>query len=194
MFSFRKSLAALAGLALVAGLAALLAPTSTQGQGKGSPPTQNVNVVNTPLPVNDVSVPVPFQKSSEFVNMPDGERFRSFSTDIPEGKLLVVEHVSFRAQLPPGQAVTASLTCQGGTGLSPATFRIPFELEGTFDVEVGGTVVGMSEFVANSPVRCYADGSSGLLSQVQRNSPTGAAGRINFSFSGHLVDKPPAGP
>ena len=192
MFSFRKSLLALAGLALAVGLIALFTPTRTQGQG--GPPTQNVNVVNTPLPVKDVSVPVPFQSSNEFVNMPDGESVRNFSFDIPEGKMLVVEHVSFRAELPPGQAAAATLRCQGGLAIDPAHFRIPFELEGTFPVEVGETVVGLSLFVANSPVRCYADGSQGLAASVLRNSTTGAAGRINFSFSGHLVAQPPAGP
>jgi hypothetical protein len=166
----------------------IIAATSavSQGQGNGNQQPRNVNVVNpvaSPVPVRDVSVPVPFQRTISDTNgIPDGTFGTGFSINIPEGKFAVVEHVSFIAELPLGQAARALVSCQGTTFTGTAFLRMPFEPQGIYD--------GMSLLVANSPVRCYAAGNNGISTSVQRNMTTSTTGEISFTVSGYLLDHP----
>jgi len=190
MDKLKKSLIVIT-IVVALGLVIISVTSSTsQGQGGGNQPLFNVNVINpaaAPVPVRDVSVPVPFQRTLT-TDLSDGDGGPSFTIDVPEGKLAAIEHVSFGARLPIGQVARAHLTCQGG---APTTghvnFAIPFESQGVFD---SGSLGPMSTLVANSPVRCYADGDSSVLGEVTRNSTTGETGEISFSVSGHLIDHP----
>ena len=127
--------------------------------GQSGPWTVGIDGV---VPVSG-AVPQPFQVSSYYDDWEDGKEYRTFTVNAPAGKILVVEHVSFRASVPSGQLVRAELACQGVTngGLSGA--YVPMEFQGAFD--------GESLFVASAPTRCYARGAQGLLASLSRSWP-----------------------
>lgn len=118
----------------------------------------------------------PFQHTSAHDNWDDATR--NFTIAVPEGKVLIVQTISFSAQVEPGQVVRAGVTFQGAGGLS--LIRVPLEREGTF----GGT----DFFVGTESITAYAAGASGVLAFVNRSSTSGSGGRVELSLAGYLVD------
>lgn len=159
--------------------------SATQGGswsvGQSGPWTVGIDGV---VPVSGAA-PQPFQLSSSYDNWEDGTAYRTFVVSAPAGKILVVEHVSFRASVPGGQLVRAELTCQGVTNGGVSGAYVPLEYQGAFD--------GESLFVASAPTRCYASGSQGIIAVLSRNSAAGAGGpgfhAAAFSVTGHLEDE-----
>ena len=207
MFSFRKSFAVLAGLALIVGLAALFTPTSTQGQGKSgnAPPARDVIVVNTPLPVTgtvsvsnlgsnplpvrDVDNPArqPFQATLE--EPPVGAPPRVVT--VPAGKRLVIEYVSanviagdLQCGAPPRYALTTT-----AAGVAQAHFFYP---EFTGNVGSAGNV--SRRYGLSQQTRIYADPNTQLALDIGVDSFPVCSflnlgiGESGLHISGHLVD------
>jgi len=182
-------------LVVVVAAAAATLTLAVTGAGSAPPPAAlSVLVTNG----NDKAVPVrgtvavrtaaarplvvqerrePFQISSSFDNW-GGAMTRSFSRDVPEGKLLVIEYVTVSALVPGGQQVRASLVAQRA---GFASHRLQMVRQGTFG--------GLDQFVGTAPVRAYAGGGVGsLLIAVNRNSDAGNGGQVAVSVSGYLID------
>lgn len=141
------------------------------------------NTADSPVPVSGtvgVSKEItPFQLTLAFDDW-DGQAFRTTSRGVPEGKLLVIEYVSVSAAVPPGQQVRASVSGQGvGVGLS--THKVVMLGQGRFG--------GNDLYVGADAVRAYAFGGSGIGLSAVRTSDSGNGGRIEFSLSGHLIDR-----
>lgn len=123
----------------------------------------------------------PFQRSSRFDNW-GGKEFRSFSSiSVPEGKMLIVEKVSFRVAVEPGQQVHARVSFQGAD--LPGAVYVPMEFQGTFD--------GKDVYVGAETVTAYAAGTNApVLATAVRSSTSGNGGAVEFSLIGYFVDSP----
>ena len=172
MHSFRKSLAALAGLSLTVGLVSLFLPAGTRGQGGGNKQPLNVSVVNTPT-VRDADSPArqPFHAELPF--------------EVPAGKRLVIEYFSAQATTAPDCHL---LSLNVATGLAgQATVNHSFAP--TFAVVAGGVQV-RNRVTFSHPTRLYAD--PGLAIGVGHTT-SGLECDLQItrsSISGHLVDAP----
>jgi hypothetical protein len=183
-------------LVVVVAFGAVTLTLAVAGAGSAPPPAGALSVLVTNG--NDRAVPVrgtvavktaparplvvqerrqPFQISSSFDNW-GGAATRTFSNDVPEGKLLVIEYVTVSALVPFGQQVRASLLAQRA---GFASHRLQMVRQGSFG--------GLDQFVGTAPIRAYAGGGDGsLLIAVNRNSDAGNGGRVEMSVSGHLID------
>jgi hypothetical protein len=121
---------------------------------------------------------VPFQKSSSWDDWAAGD-LRSFSTDIPPDKRLIVQTVSISAFVESGQNVRANCTSQGPS-VGSSSHPIPLTKQGTFG--------GLDLYVGTTSLTAYAESTGGLLVGVIRNSMAGNGGKVNFSVSGYIVD------
>lgn len=114
---------------------------------------------------------------------PTGEnKARHFFVDVPEGKLLILQTVSFSAVVEAGQDARASVTFQGGEAQS--TIHVPLDHQGTFG--------GRDYFVGTESATAYAANVAtfeGLIVSAHRSSSSGIGGEIDFSVIGYLVDK-----
>ena len=186
MFSFRKSLGALAGLSLVVGLVMLFIPTSTQGQGGNQQPL-NVSVVNTatrPVYVRDVDNPArqPFHVELYDFRMIAGDTLSTDSFIVPAGKRLVIEQVSGRFTAPAGQ--TLDLVVQTGPSEAPAThYYLPVRQGPLAPLSGDG-------FVLNQLSRQYAEPGSNVGVILQRRGGTDGEASGLMTFTGYLVDVP----
>jgi len=101
---------------------------------------------------------------------------------VPDGKVLVIEHISARVVVNPGEKVSVSVTCQGtGTG-GLSSHQLQLTSAGVFDSH--------ERLVGSSPFRCYTTGN--LLVSFSRNSVAGlnVIAGTEFSFTGFLADPP----
>ena len=170
-----------------------------------APPfARDVNVVNTPLPVDvtntsldvtgtvlvanpstdpvlvrdvDNPAPEPFQ-TTVLVSVSEGNAVGSESMAIPPGKQLVVEHVSAVVSLPIGQKVirVGVKTELSGSGL--VEHFLPATLQGTQTAD-------RDIFIASQQTRLYADPQ--LIVTFERDDFSGNASS-EFAISGYLVD------
>jgi hypothetical protein len=138
-------------------------------------PTQNVNVVNTPA-VRDVNNPAqsPFTFHFQIV-IDDGEIFGSASFQVPAGKRLVIEQVSFL--MTPGEDMMSAVVMTKLAG-APA---VNSYFTGAVNVEA---------WVATSQLRCYADGGTTVVLTAVRRSTIGDITFVEFNVSGYLVNMP----
>jgi hypothetical protein len=101
---------------------------------------------------------------------------------VPAGKRLVIEHVSVRAELPPGQTARAAIVVSlDGKAVSH------------YLVMVGqGTVIGeptnRAVFVASHPIRLYVDPGPRPAVTVERDN-SDELGAAYASMLGYLVDQ-----
>ena len=102
---------------------------------------------------------------------------------VPAGKRLVIEHVSVRAELPPGQTARASIvvSLEG----QPVSHWLVMVGQGT----VIGTPTNRAVFVASQTTRLYADPGGGWGVNTERDSDVGG-GVAYASISGYFVDLP----
>lgn len=123
----------------------------------------------------------PFQRSSRFDNW-GGKEFRSFSgISLPEGKLLIIEKVSFRMAVEPGQRVHARVSFQGAD--LPGTVYVPMQFQGTFG--------GKDVYVGAETITAYAAGTAApVLASAVRSSASGNGGAVEFSLIGYFVESP----
>jgi hypothetical protein len=176
----------------VAGLLALalLLLAGIQRTGQTAPPTQDINVVNTPS-VNVVSMPAtplatkdaalgqtPFQAHA-IASFEPGTNGAFAAIAVPSGKRLVIENVSLLASLNNGTALryaTIVTLDQGGGS----------EAEHYLVASPQGSVPGVADyFTANHALRAYAVGAITL--RVFRTDTLGF-GQVNVTVTGTLVN------
>jgi hypothetical protein len=94
---------------------------------------------------------------------------------VPEGKRLVIEHVTARVRLPIGQEAYAALKTQSLylTSLLPLTYQM--------------TEHGHAVYVAAVPVRVRVDAGARACFLLARNIGTGQGTGL-FTVSGYLID------
>ena len=181
MYNYRKSLAALFGLALVVGLTVLFAPASTQGQGQGGPPTQNVNVVNNPtVQASDLYPARPFQKVLILQATPTG--FRACTT-LPPGGGLIIELVTARTFGSTPSEVFMVMTMETTAGGDLARHDIPLEKLNESP--------SSAQLAVAQPLRAYADAGTELCF-VSSNFAGGPFGEVRASVSGQLAPAAPS--
>jgi len=161
---------------------ALLLVAGIQRTSQAVPPTQDVNVANTPsvhvlsLPAAPVSTPFQANAIASFV---PGSNGAFASIPVPSGKRLVIEDVSVLAALNNGTALTytsvATLAQGGGS-----------EVEHYLVTNRQGSVPDVADyFTANHPLRAYAVGS--IAVRAFRTDTLGF-GQVNVTVTGTLVD------
>jgi hypothetical protein len=123
---------------------------------------------------------VVFLKTISF-NIENGTSQNNVSIAIPEGKRLVIEHVSARAQGPVGQKYIAQIQANVVHTESPrGIYWLVFFPQGTFST--------IDVFTASQPMRVYADpGNPPLLFVATRTGITGTA-FVEATISGYLVN------
>jgi hypothetical protein len=173
-------------LAIVA-LSVVLTLVATHSQGVAAQSQQgpSVTVVNTedhPVPVTgtvrdaDNPARLAYQESMTLSFNVGSFAVGEFFSDVPDGKLLVIEHVSVDALLPVGQIATATMVTHLG----------PLITDG-----VGHHLVMHAQapggFVASQLVRLYEKLRPGI--NVYRTSGSGT-GTAVAAISGYLIDIP----
>jgi hypothetical protein len=103
-------------------------------------------------------------------------------TNVPAGKRLVVEHVSVRAELPPGQTARAAIAVSlNGTA---ANHYLVMVGQGT----VIGSPTNRAVFIASQEMRLYVNPGTGPRVTVERDNAN-EVGNASASISGYLVDQ-----
>jgi len=159
----------------------LLAPVNVQAQAP-------VRIVE-PLPV-PVQTTIPAEAYQRSVNTAVWTEANNGATStagffniwgIPAGKALVVEHVSVRVRVNPGEKVSVSIACLG-TPAGVSNHHLTLTSQGTFD--------GFEHLVGSTPLRCYT--TNQLIVSFVRNSiaPLTLTANTEFSVSGFLSDIP----
>jgi hypothetical protein len=122
---------------------------------------------------------IPFLKTINF-NIDSGTSQNNVSIPIPEGKRLVIEHVSARAQGPVGQKYIAQIQTNSPRTESPAgIFWLVFFHQGTF--------AKIDVFTSSQPMHVYAEaGKPPLLFVATRTGISGTA-FVEATISGFLV-------
>lgn len=134
----------------------------------------------------------PFQAEVRRLRVPTSGELEGFRVaDVPVGKRLVIEHVSFRIR---------SLEATVGGSPQPR-----FETSASLVTKANGVAVehelivnradigGASFNVVSQPIRVYADPGSAVLVSVDGRVPANRGSTleiIRLSVSGHLVDVP----
>jgi hypothetical protein len=146
----------------------------------------------TDTPTVKVSVPIsesgtassnesraPFVKTISF-NIENGTTQNNMSITIPEGKRLVIEYVSARAQGPAGQKFIAQIQTTVSHTESPrGIYWLVFFPQGTFS--------SIDVCTASQPMRILAEpGNPPLMFVTTRTSITGTA-FVEATISGYLV-------
>jgi hypothetical protein len=141
----------------------------------------DVNVVNMPdepIQVNCVKSIEHFQETV-ILSFSNGENGKSGGFSVTSGKRLVIEHVSVRAALTPGQRLheTKITVLQVGGGSSKEHFLV---------TEFQGHRPGIADYYAASqPIRLYAIGSVSIAAFRTDDTSTS---QVNVTVSGYLVD------
>ena len=192
MFSFKKSLVAVAGLAALVGLIALVMPASTQGQGGGNQQPLNVNVVNTesaPAFVRDVGVPLrtPVQiKVNTFIDYGAYIGVEEIYT-VPAGKRLVIEHVALTSEnLAAGNAVRATVVTHFGGEIFDHTLDVRAQAAVAF----GGGQLSL----VNQQMLAFADAGTVVEVRAKVNAAQGSGiggySALLGTLSGYLESVP----
>ena len=148
------------------------------------PITGSVNVANLGsaiLRVQDVDHPARQPVQAHAICPDDGFRCPLDLYEVPAGKRLVIEYVSFRALIPVGQVaeLEISTVVSGQTGLYLLPMTQP-------SVNTSG---GIPRTSVAQQVRLYADPGTKVRFEGMRNSDTGPQAYF-YSFSGYLVNVP----
>jgi len=123
---------------------------------------------------------VPYVKTISF-NIDSGTTQNNVSIPIPEGKRLIIDYVSARAQGPAGQKFIAQLQTSVSKVESPrGIYWLVFFPQGTFST--------IDVFTASQPMHVFAEpGTPPLMFVVTRTRVTGTA-FVEATISGHLVN------
>jgi hypothetical protein len=195
----RKHGAVLACLGLLILGGSLLLVDPARGYAAPPPGEKDVRVINTPaepVPVagsvtvgNAAGSPVPVrdvdrQSKQNFswswaVSIAPGNEFAPpLEFSVPAGKVLVIETVSMKVELPAGQNLRAAFaTFSGGVA---SEFYLPL---------VAGDFGGFRRHQGTFPVRVHADPGVRVWTLVHRDSDVGG-GAAWFNVAGYLVDAP----
>jgi hypothetical protein len=162
----------------------------------GPPPVtvnQPVNVIVTnpdtaPAQVQDVNNPAfqPYQAEDLVGVISPNGHYKTAKFDVPPGKRLVIELVTFYVVLEGGQTVSdveLAVTKPGGT------VHVRHHLTPSRIGPVPGSATGIAYSVCQ-PLRAYSEaGANSVELRVERNGTTGLY-LTRFSISGYLVDAP----
>jgi len=109
--------------------------------------------------------------------------FAGSSWGIPDGKVLVIEHVSAKAVANPGEKIALEITCQGSGALSNLGLS-----QHELILTSAGQFEGLDRFVGGSPLSCYT--SNAMIAVFVRNSsaPINGAALAQISVTGFLAD------
>jgi hypothetical protein len=191
MYKLKNSLVALIGLLLLIGLIATFTSNRTQGQGNSAngPPPLDVNVVNTPSVnvINDTTKPVPvrdvdngqqpFQRRLT-LTVDAGSAGSSGTIPVPSGKRWIIETVTARADLEPGDTPNRLEITTG--------FLIDLSISVS---KQGVSLDGKEAYVGTHYMRAYANPASNVSVLFTRSNTTGGALAV-IVISGYLVDVP----
>ena len=143
---------------------------------------------NAPLLVRDVDNPArqPVIRLADDVNVLVGETQASKQMyTVPAGKRLVIEFVSVRTFVDPGQKVFVEVGVSDG--------------QTSYDINLAPTLVGKfpagnsglfgDRSAISQQTRLYANAGDTVHAFVQKNDDTGA-GQANINVTGYLVDVP----
>jgi len=167
-------------------------PVPTTIQGPLPAISGNVTVTNTPS-VNVASIPTVIVQSRDEPARQPFQHFGSFeiqapafggndSFSVPAGKRLVIEYVSFRANILTGgnQIVSFSLSNQGGGSIGGFGF-VP---QTTID-----SAVSTTGYIAHDQLRAYCDPGTNVSITAVRNSSVGSD-TVSYTVTGFLVNLP----
>jgi len=136
-------------------------------------------------PVPTVEGRIPFQVASSFSDFGTG-KFRSFSFDVPEGKMVIIETVSISATVESGQKVRATVFFSGNARQT-SEFGIGHH---TVTLERVDGFGPKDTYTTLRSLTGYAAGTDAVSASIERDSATGSGGIVAFSVSGYLVDNP----
>lgn len=216
MFKLKNSLIALFGLILMVGAIAVITPRAIVGQKAAAqpsplPPPQNVNVINTPLPVTgtiDVGnlgnnpLPVrdlnnPERQHVEVEAVVDFENGKSSvfgSISIPVHKRFIIEHVSTLAEVAPSVALSAGYQTHPHSASDPTSL---LQVDHNVVLTYQGTGINETNLCGGSALTYASDQSAhgvvepeNKVTAVAHRSTTTGCGRVVMTFSGYLVDVP----
>jgi len=161
----------------------LITASINVGQAVGAQGPQNVNVINTPLPVKEVANPAfqPFQAQGAAAVGADEGSANFVLTTVPAGKRLVIEYGEAEGWFADGTKMTAIIATTVG-GVTIYHKLVMFDQ---------GIQSGSLTFVAAQPMRLYADPGTTVNGIVSRGDgyPPGGGG-WGVTISGYFVDIP----
>lgn len=136
--------------------------------------------IKTPAPVAViVDTMKPFLKTITF-DIPSGTTQGNCPITIPEGKRLVIEYVSVRAQGPTGQKFIAQIqTNVAHTESLRGIIWLVFFYQGTFS--------GIDVFTASQPMHVYAEPSTPPALFVATRTDISGSAFIEATISGYIV-------
>jgi hypothetical protein len=159
----------------------LLLALISVGQAVGAQAPTNVNVVNTPLLVHEVTNPA-MQAFQAYVNFSIDSGSTSSSpihlAVVPPGKRLVIEYATMLGESGSGKMGAWISTTAAGT------FAQHYLV-----LTEQGPLFGVPAFTASQPLRVYADTGTEVTGFVIRSETVGTADGY-MSISGYLVDVP----
>jgi hypothetical protein len=169
-----KSLITVAGLSVVIGVVAFVAPTQTQGPGSQQP--LNVNVINTPT-VHEARKE-PFNDTIQFGHAEGDDRAEA-TFQVPSGKQLVVTYISADLGFTiPAIGQTARFSLRAGDGGTDAVLH-----------KLVSDVVDSSVITVNEPLELRLDAGDFLSLFIRRSGTTGST-NATFNVSGYLLQMP----
>lgn len=189
----RNSLIAFVGFLALIGSISLVTPTAGRGQGPNGPPTQDVNVVNTPSVnvANTVVNPVPVRNVDNgrqpfhekthitLTALNSGESTPIFV--VPTGKRFVTESVSVYVNVAP-VVLPNRVEVHTQLGNNLVVHEIAVARQGS---DLNGNAV----FTGTHAVTWYADPGTEVIFQFSRGNTTDSA-TAEVTISGYFVDVP----
>jgi hypothetical protein len=195
MKQLKSSLFAVAVLAAVVASISLVTPMSGKGQGNGSPPERDVNVVNTPSVnvINTEANPVlvrdvdsgrqPFQETKGILVLGGADSIQEILFPVPQGKRCIIE------------TVTAQVTLRGTDTLSDlkvSTRLAPAGPFGQYNISLlrqGLSNQGNPTYTGTHYLRAYAGPGTSVLFQVSRSDASDVL-TGSVTVAGYFVDVP----
>jgi hypothetical protein len=152
------------------------------GAADAQTPVKVVNPKSDPVPVVNINdAGQPFNKAAIIIQQAGTNVSQADVANVPEGKRLVIEFVSFSSELPVGQrAVFFHLSTDIGTG------NVFFPLMVNAQP---AAVDGDPIFRTAQSLRVYSDGGTTVKAAFGRSNSTGSA-TCNIYISGYLIDIP----
>ena len=175
----------LAGGAITALVAIAALVTQTSVSAVPPPPTTDVVVTNTPLPITtNTSLPVtphhtPFREpfaTVAMVNLGDTQNqlAANFGTPMPPGRRFVIQYASALSFVQAGQKYRLILFAGG----------VQFHLSG----DLAGTDVTQDVYTLNEPVSASSHPAEILRVNMTRFNGTSGTAQTQITLSGYLID------
>jgi hypothetical protein len=171
----RTSFLTAIGLALLAGALSLTYQRGVEAQA-GAAPVRVVNTAIAPALARDVDHREPYAATRQ-VTSPGGDSLFTLFPTVPNGKRLVIQHITLRAAVPAGQGVEGYIHHLGFAGLHDLPIRFQYSDSAGNDV-----------FVGSEDLLAFGRAGDEPRIVVTRNSTTGSWD-LRASVTGFLVDQ-----